>query len=417
MDATPVIARGKSAAALVPPVTEAALPYIQAAPPGRILVLLADADRAVSLAESAAAWAASNARSLIGVSGLSRAAKRLAASPPDVVAAGIADALSLIKRSVLRPAEFTTIIIAWPEQLDDSGASALETVMAELDRDAQRIILTAEAGPSTDQLIERYTFKAMTYGFPPHDAPAPGPVGPARYVISRHFKEARRRILDALAPDTDEAVVIARCPESREAASLLVQPVIVIEPHQLPWLRRLYSPLSPLPLPAALDALERRSDTVRAKLIATVERENLDRELFIISPLLERYDAAEVAAAALRLMGSHAGSPMQETAGNAPAGGATTVHPAWSKLWVGVGRRDGAKPGDLVGAIVNEAKVPADAVGRIDVRDLFCLVDVASEHAEAVVRALTGTTLRGRRVVARVDRGAGPGSHRPPRRV
>ncbi len=108
----------------------------------------------------------------------------------------------------------------------------------------------------------------------------------------------------------------------------------------------------------------------------------------------------------------------------APASRAPTVEsaavagvPSFAKVWVGVGKKDNVKPGDLVGAIVNEVKVSADALGKIDVRDLFCLVEVRAEQAEKVAQGLTGVNLRGRRLTARVDRGPGPGPHRPPRRA
>jgi ATP-dependent RNA helicase DeaD len=38
------------------------------------------------------------------------------------------------------------------------------------------------------------------------------------------------------------------------------------------------------------------------------------------------------------------------------------------------------------------------------IADRFSLVEVRAEHAEAIVHALRGTTLRGRKVVVRRDR-------------
>ncbi|OYV63717.1 MAG: hypothetical protein B7Z72_14270, partial [Gemmatimonadetes bacterium 21-71-4] len=186
--------------------------------------------------------------------------------------------------------------------------------------------------------------------------------------------------------------------------------VLIVEPSQLPWLRGVFSPLASLRLPTALDALEQRAEGVRARLTRTLERENLDRELFLIGPLLDRFDPAMVAAAALRLAG-----PLAQTAEPAAAAherdGADEAServPSWAKLWVGVGKKDNVRPGDVLGAIVGETKLAADRVGKIEVRELYCLVEVRSDDAERVARALTGTTLRGRRLTARVDRGHAP---------
>jgi len=422
VDAAPVIARGHNLAVLIPPVPAAALPYLQAIPETRpTLVVTADADCAVSLLGSCPRGPS------LAVSGVARAQRQLAAGLPSFLLVSACDALSLLKRSALRAAEFQTVVLAWPEQLDEEGHAALETVMGEIARDSQRMILVGAAGAETEALIQRYAFKAVTFGFPPNESsetPSPVKLGPASFVVARpgQHEEVRRKILDALDPESDDAVTIAPCPESREAAQALAQAaagaaaspahrlVFVVEPAQLAWLRGVFSPLTALRLPMALDALERRAEAVRARLVHTLEGENLDRELFLIGPLLSRFDPAEVAAAALRL-----GQPFAQTAATAPdtapraaADSAVAGVPSWAKLWVGVGKKDNVRPGDVLGAIVGEAKLAADRVGKIEVRELYCLVEIQAEDAERVVRALTGTTLRGRRVTARVDRGHAP---------
>ncbi|HXY67818.1 MAG TPA: DbpA RNA binding domain-containing protein [Gemmatimonadales bacterium] len=423
MDAAPVVARGHNLAALVPPVPAAAAPFLEAIPETRpTLILTADADRAVAL-HDAAPRAAS-----LAVTGIARALRRLAAGLPGRLAVSAPDALRLLARSALRAAEFQTVVLAWPEQLDDEGREALEAVMAEAARDAQRIILASVPGPETEALVERYAFKAVAFGFPPNDpsdVPAPPGLGPAGYVVARpgRFEAVHREILDALDPASDDDVTVALCPPSREAAEALARAagaggvggaarrlVFVIEPCQLPWLRSAFAPLSALRLPTALDALERQAEALRARLARTIERERLDRELFLIGPLLDRFDPAEVAAAALHL-GAPAPGAAESLADAAPPGALAEAPgsvAAWAKLWVGVGKKDGVRPGDVLGAIVGEAKLAADRVGKIEVRELFCLVEVRAEEAERVVRALTGTTLRGRRVAARLDRGHAP---------
>lgn len=426
MDAAPVIARGHNLASFVPPVPAAAAPYLRAIPEHRpTLVIVADADRAVALADACARPGA------VAVSGLARAQRRLAAGLPDVLAIAAADALELLKRSRLRCAEIQTVVLAWPEQLDEEGREALGAVMAEMPRDSQRMILTAVPGPDLDALLERYAFKAVTFDFPAADAPqTPPSLGAASYVVARpsQLDATRRRILDALDPESDDAVTIAPCPASREeAASLHAKPadtpgparlIFVIEPVQMSWLRSLFAPLTALRLPTALIALEHRAEAVRARLARTLESENLDRELFLIGPLLERFDAAEVAAAALRLAGTESIAQTAEPAVGRTSQDAGTpggAVPSWTKLWVGVGRKDNVGPGDLLGAIVGETGIPADHIGKIEVRELFCLAEVRPADAEAVLQALARTTLRGRRITARLDRGQGPHRQAPRR--
>ncbi len=408
VDAAPVIARGHNVAVVLPPVPEVLPPFLEATPKRPLLVLAPETDIAVRIAEAMGG--------ACGVSGLDRAAKRLAPAPPPVVCASLADALALLRRSALRPAAFAGLVLAWLDDPDEEGQAALEAVMAEADRAAQRLVVTARPGPAVDRLVERYAFRAMTYGFPPVERPEgwapPASVGGALFVVGKSSRlgELRREVLDALRPERAEDVVVAACPGSREAAADLAaraapgQPVIVAEPWQLPWLRGVFSPFAALPLPSLARAAERKAEALQEKLARTAEAGGLDRELLLLAPLLGRFDGATLAAAALRL--GQAGAPPRAEAA-APAAG-----PA--RIWVGIGRKDNVRPGDLVGALANEAKVPAGAIGRIEVRDLFCLVEVQAEHAETAVRGLTGVTLRGRRLVAHVDRG--PGGGRPARR-
>ena len=78
----------------------------------------------------------------------------------------------------------------------------------------------------------------------------------------------------------------------------------------------------------------------------------------------------------------------------------------WVRLYVGGGRRSGMRPGDLVGAIANEAGVPGSAIGAIQIADSFSLVDVSDTAADRVIAALRGATIRGRTFPVHRDRDA-----------
>ena len=74
------------------------------------------------------------------------------------------------------------------------------------------------------------------------------------------------------------------------------------------------------------------------------------------------------------------------------------------RLFVDAGRSAGIRPGDLVGAITGEAGVAARAIGAIEIRDRFTLVEVPDELADEIVAALTRAHLRGKPVRVRRER-------------
>jgi ATP-dependent RNA helicase DeaD len=71
---------------------------------------------------------------------------------------------------------------------------------------------------------------------------------------------------------------------------------------------------------------------------------------------------------------------------------------------VNVGKKDRAAAKDIVGALIREAGLSKDDIGRIDVKEMYSLVEVAGSAAERAVARLSGMMIRGRRVNARIDR-------------
>ena len=92
------------------------------------------------------------------------------------------------------------------------------------------------------------------------------------------------------------------------------------------------------------------------------------------------------------------GRPLMRPPRGAPA--STDV----TRLFVGAGRAAGMRPGDLVGAIANEAGLSGGDIGAIQIADGFSLVDVPADAADRVISALRGATIRGQKVNVRRER-------------
>ncbi len=75
-----------------------------------------------------------------------------------------------------------------------------------------------------------------------------------------------------------------------------------------------------------------------------------------------------------------------------------------TRLFLNIGREDGVRPADLVGAIANEAGIPGRAIGAIELFGRFSFVDVPSGKAALVMQALRNTLVRGRKVAPSLAR-------------
>jgi ATP-dependent RNA helicase DeaD len=75
-----------------------------------------------------------------------------------------------------------------------------------------------------------------------------------------------------------------------------------------------------------------------------------------------------------------------------------------TRIFIGLGRQDGLRPGDIVGAIVNEAGIASKAIGVIDVLDRTAFVEVPLAEGERVVQALRNTKLRNKKVKVQLAR-------------
>jgi ATP-dependent RNA helicase DeaD len=75
-----------------------------------------------------------------------------------------------------------------------------------------------------------------------------------------------------------------------------------------------------------------------------------------------------------------------------------------TRLFVGVGRRAGIRPQDLVGAIAGESDLTGREIGSIEIADRFSLVDVPESAADEVIVALRASTIKGKKATVRRER-------------
>ncbi len=60
------------------------------------------------------------------------------------------------------------------------------------------------------------------------------------------------------------------------------------------------------------------------------------------------------------------------------------------RLRMNLGGAHGIRPSDVVGAIASEVGIPGRAIGEIDIRKEYTLVDVSEKHVREVLRMSSG---------------------------
>jgi hypothetical protein len=382
-------------------------------PTSLVVVICADHEQAAQWAASAPADYRAHA-----VTGLARTTALLKEGRTHLLAGAPADLAALVAKSALKLDAIDTVVLAWPE----SFAAEVDTLLAEAPN-ARRVVLSWNPHVLAD-FLERHARRAEIVGDQPldPDGKALGSVGTARYAIVPATRRAAavRDALDALRatrayvwtggpvspPDGADAVVCAALPSRAEMQALAGlsigggRPVVLALASQLAYLRSIAS-LTPLPLLASADRAQDRSALLRAVIAERLASGDVDAELAVLGPLFEEHDPALVAGALLALRREQgAGSGEQKEASSpVPPGGAASV-----KVFVSIGKKDGASAKDLVGALIKEAGLDKAQIGKIDVKETFTLVEVAPQAADQAVRRMTGVSLRGRRVTARLDR-------------
>jgi ATP-dependent RNA helicase DeaD len=192
-------------------------------------------------------------------------------------------------------------------------------------------------------------------------------------------------------------------------AGVAISLVVPRERRLLRWIERTVGRrLEPRRVPTASDVAARQRERLAATLGEVIEVGDLERSMALVDEMAAYYDPSMIAAAALSLLLGD--EPEAEEMPVSSAG----AERGMQRLFINVGRQDGLRPTDVVGAIANEANIPGKAIGQIEIRDTYSFVEIPEHLVSRVVSALGRTRLRNREVRVEVakpqDDGRGAGS-------
>jgi ATP-dependent RNA helicase DeaD len=173
-------------------------------------------------------------------------------------------------------------------------------------------------------------------------------------------------------------------------------------------------------VPTVTDLRARRLELTRAALESSLQTDDLERFRVVIESLTSEFDIETVALAAVKLAHEAAGGDVDEQEiptprevvrdrpegrdGKRPERRGGPAGAGVARLFIGLGRRAGLRPQDLVGAIAGESGLNARDIGAIQITDRFSLVEVPESAAEMVIEAMSQATIRGRKPTVRRER-------------
>jgi len=346
-------------------------------------------------------------------------------------------ALTLLERSALKTDQLGHVVLAWPEQYESD--EPLAALMQDLPADAQRILIPT-APRAGHPLVERYARRALVCG--PLSQPS-GPDVPEAARVTTVSWSRRGQALASILEMLDPGSLSVWCLDRRSAAQArgalpVADGSVTVTTGDVPASDLVVA--WDLPTPARLSQLQAAGDVVllapahaagyvaqttlrqhalrptgaleearreaarrRLQIQVDLDRGELDGELLALAALFEREDPTRVAAALYRLWRASGALAPATGAATQPSSASST--PAVGRIWIGAGKKDSVTPADLVAALSRDVGMDASRIGKIDIREMFSLVEVPAAEAEEIARRLTGKTVRRREVTARLDRG------------
>jgi len=313
----------------------------------QLLVLTPDAETAVLIAEAATRTHTGTPARVLPVTSWRRASRLQRHRPASVIAGTPLDILELIRASAIKLGTVNTLVLAWADAMSDAAGEPLEAVMAEVPKDAARVIVASHLTSAVEALVERYARRARRSNTTPVEEGTPidlrfvaiAPLArasalrrlfddtdPERAAVYVRSDDAAREVEQTLrsigiaeenpsvvitrgeSVDNVSLVVLYELPMSAEVLETLASTgsavIALATARQIPALRVLAGGgrVTPFVLSGPGARARSRDEKVRDELRAALSTGAAARELIALEPLLTEFDGVEIAAAALRLL-------------------------------------------------------------------------------------------------------------------
>ena len=173
----------------------------------------------------------------------------------------------------------------------------------------------------------------------------------------------------------------------------------------------------PQAIPSLDDVTSIKADKILDQVGEVLQDSDLSKVIDIVEKrvLEEDYTTLDLAAVLLKMMMGEEGEelleenrPLREledledesrrSRGGRNGRGSRGRNEDVARLFINIGKNQGIRPGDILGAIAGESGMPGRMVGSIDMFDNYTFVEVPREHADVVLQAMRGAKIKGKNV-------------------
>ena len=151
-------------------------------------------------------------------------------------------------------------------------------------------------------------------------------------------------------------------------------------------------------VPSMNDVVNTKMEKLLDEIEYMIENEDLTSMINAVEARLHEsdYTAMDMAAALLKMCSGQNDTEEKEEVfdfGDTGAGESGMV-----RLFINIGKKQKAKPGDILGAIAGETGLNGKVVGTIDMYDKYTFVEVPREYAAEVLKAMKNVKIKGKTV-------------------
>lgn len=153
-------------------------------------------------------------------------------------------------------------------------------------------------------------------------------------------------------------------------------------------------------IPSMHDVTNTRIENVLDEIDQVIAGEDLTKFIQVVEEKVNEsdYTAMDMAAAFLKYTISQNDGEQTSEPENVDFGDTGAENPGMVRLFINIGKKNRAKPGDIVGALAGESGMPGKLIGTIDMYDKYTFVEVPREYARDVLQAMEHVKIKGKQV-------------------